>query len=270
VLVFAAARALYGDPAGWPDLRTVLEEHADEVTSLIRRRATQLNEPNRCASLLPLLGRLQGPLALLEVGASAGLCLLPDRYVYEYDGHPVVNAGAPGPVLRCVLRGPAPLPDHVPEVVWRAGLDLEPIDPGDPDAVSWLEALVPPDEPDRLDRLRAALAVATKEAPQVVQGDLRTDLPELAASAPEGATLVVFHSGVLAYLGDGDRAAFAATVGAMDATWISNEPPWAQPGGVPERPGDWPPATLALCQDGRPVGEAGMLGDRLVWFEEAM
>ncbi len=266
VLVFAAARSLYGDPAGWPDLRTVLREHGDEVTSLVRRRATQLNEPNRCATLLPLLGALPGPLALLEVGASAGLCLLPDRYVYEYDGHPRINDGASGPVLRCWARGPVPLPPQVPEVVWRAGLDLDPLDVGDDEAVGWLEAMVPPDEPDRLGRLRAALAVARDDPPPVHRGDLRTDLEALAATAPQGATLVVFHSGVLAYLGLEDRDAFAATVGSLGAAWISNEPPWAQPGGVPERVGEWPPAALALCQDGRPRAEAGVVGDRLIWF----
>ncbi len=47
-------------------------------------RSTQTSEPGRCATLLLLLARLPQPLALLEVGASAGLCLLPDRYGYDY------------------------------------------------------------------------------------------------------------------------------------------------------------------------------------------
>ncbi len=38
-------------------------------------KRTQTNEPGRCAVLLPLLAALPQPLALLEVGASAGLCL---------------------------------------------------------------------------------------------------------------------------------------------------------------------------------------------------
>jgi hypothetical protein len=125
---------------------------------------------------------------------------------------------------------------------------------------------VAPDEPDRLERLRAAVALARDDPPRVVEGDLRTDLPALAATAPAGATLVVFHSGVLAYLGDDDRTAFARTVRSLEATWISNEPPWAQPGGVPAREGTWPPTTMALCLDGRAVAGAGMLGDRLHWL----
>ena len=262
LLVFGAARALFGDPGNWPELRTVLREHGEEVTGLVRRRATQLNEPNRCATLLPILARIPGPLALLEVGASAGLCLLPDRYAYDYDGGPRVNPGAPGPVLQCAVRGPVPVPARAPEVVWRAGLDLSPIDVGDDAAVAWLEALIPPDEPDRLERLRAAVALARRDPPPVVEGDLRRDLPALAASAPPGATLVVFHSGVLAYLGDADRVAFAATVRSLGAAWISNEPPWAQPEAVPEASGRH---ALAVCLDGRLVAEAGMLGDWLDW-----
>jgi hypothetical protein len=262
LLVFGAARALFGDPDGWPQLRAVLRDHGEEVTALARRRATQLNEPLRCATLLPLLARLPGPLALLEVGASAGLCLLPDRYAYEYDGGPRVNAGAPGPVLRCAVRGPVPLPQRVPEVVWRAGLDLAPVDLGDDEAVRWLEAFVPPDDPERLARLRAAAAVARADPPPVVAGDLRTDLPALAASAPDAATLVVYHSGVIAYLDDGERAAFAATVRSLGATWISNEPRWAQPESVAEASERH---ALAVCLDGGLVAEAGMLGDWLDW-----
>ena len=61
--------------------------------------ATQTNEPARCAALLPLLARFPGPLTLIEVGASAGLCLHPDRYAYDYAGHRV---GGPSPVtLTC-------------------------------------------------------------------------------------------------------------------------------------------------------------------------
>ena len=55
-----------------------------EVSATMRSRSTQTNEVGRCATLLPVLGGLEGPLALLEVGASAGLCLHPDRWSYRY------------------------------------------------------------------------------------------------------------------------------------------------------------------------------------------
>lgn len=84
-LVFAAAR-FCGAPVGsYSELRPSLLSRWLEVESVIRERATQTNEAGRCAVLLPVLSRLRGPLALIEVGASAGLCLYPDQYSYRYD-----------------------------------------------------------------------------------------------------------------------------------------------------------------------------------------
>src|ERR1700677_1831820 len=71
---------------------------------------------------------LPGPLALIEVGASAGLTLLFDHYSYDYDGHQIVGCDPDAPTLRCAISGPAPLPDRVPAIAWRAGLDLNPLD----------------------------------------------------------------------------------------------------------------------------------------------
>ena len=104
-------------------------------------RRTQTNEPTRCALMLPLLAALPQPLALLEVGASAGLCLLPDRYGYDYDGAPARRraAGAALPP-----SGEVPLPDALPEIVWRAGLDLNPIDVTTRGQMRWLELLIWP------------------------------------------------------------------------------------------------------------------------------
>ena len=109
----------------------------------MRARATQTNEAGRCAVLLPVLAALPQPLALLEVGASAGLCLYPDRYAYRY-GDQVLGAGEP--VLDCAATGVAPPPAR-PEVVWRAGLDLNPLDVTDPADVAWLDALIWPEHP---------------------------------------------------------------------------------------------------------------------------
>src|SRR6266567_66998 len=95
-------------------------------------RTTQTNEPARCAVMLPLLAQLPQPLALLEVGASAGLCLLPDRYGYDYDGY---TLGSGPPVLKTHVENDPPLPNHLPEIVWRAGLDLDPIDVTDDDQI---------------------------------------------------------------------------------------------------------------------------------------
>ena len=69
-----------------------------------------------------------------------------------------------------------------------------------PGKVEWLEALIWPEQTDRLARLRAAIKIAAEQKPRLVKGDLRTDLAALAREAPKDATLVIFHTAVLAYV----------------------------------------------------------------------
>src|SRR4051795_12105567 len=178
-LLFAAARSLLGTPDGWNRFRRGVMQRKDALHALMLMRSTQTNEPGRCAALLPVLTRLPQPLALLEVGASAGLCLLPDFYAYDYCGRILApdTKGSPPPVFPCKVNSATPIPAALPRVVWRAGLDLEPVDLSDPGEVAWLEALVWPEQIDRLARLRAAIAIACEQRPRVVKGDLRTDLP---------------------------------------------------------------------------------------------
>ena len=229
-LLFAAARYLLGAPPGPGALRSLVQENEAELAQLMMARRTQTNEPARCATLLPALARLPEPLALIEVGASAGLTLLFDRYTYEYDGHLIAGSDPDAPTLRCAVRGPVPLPTRVPAIAWRAGLDLNPLDVTRDDDVRWLRCLVWPGEGDREDRLAAAIASARRDPPRVYRGDLLTDLPALAAQAPAKATLVIFHSAVLAYVAAQDRERFARAVRGLGAVWLSNEAPGVVPG----------------------------------------
>jgi hypothetical protein len=266
-LLFSAVKLLYGTPADFAALRACVVEHRTEVLATVQARRTQTNEPARCATLLPLLARLPQPLALLEVGASAGLCLLVDRYAYDYGGHqvpPVQPVGAEPPVFRCRASPGTPLPARGVAVAWRAGLDLEPVDVDDDDQVAWLEALVWPGEGERARLLCEALAVARTDPPRVVAGDLRRDLPALAAEAPADATLVVFHTAVLAYVADpAERRAFADTVRALGAVWVANEGP-----GVLADPGDepWPRGRFLLTCDGRAVAWTDPHGTAIDWL----
>jgi len=102
-LFLAALRKVAGVPGSRAALEDRLASQGPAIAAVMRRRATQTNEPGRCAALLPLLAALAEPgrpLALLEVGASAGLCLLPDRYAYAYGDHRV--PGPPGaPEMTC-------------------------------------------------------------------------------------------------------------------------------------------------------------------------
>ncbi|WP_230859560.1 DUF2332 domain-containing protein [Actinoplanes aureus] len=260
-LIFAVVQFLGGpvtDPAAFLEFTaanwSVVEEH-------IRARATQTNEPARCALLLPVLATLPQPLALLEVGASAGLNLFPDRYAYRYGEHRI---GDGEPVLDCTLTGAAP-PDRVPEVAWRAGLDLNPLDVTDPADARWLQALIWPEQEHRRARLRAAARVAAADPPHLVRGDLVDDLPALAAQAPAGATLVVFHTSVLYQVPAARRQAFIDLVRGLPAHWIAVENPSViAHDNLPNPPGETLHNVLSL--DGKPLAWARAHGDALTWF----
>ncbi|HEV2374652.1 MAG TPA: DUF2332 domain-containing protein [Streptosporangiaceae bacterium] len=240
-LLFAAASFLLGTAPGTGTLRRLVTESPAQLTSVMLARRTQTNEAARCATLLPALAGLPEPLALLEVGAAAGLTLQVDRYSYDYGGHRVAGTDPQAPTLWCDPRGSVPLPARVPEVCWRAGLDLNPLDAGADDDVRWLTCLLWPGESGRAERLSAALATARRHRVPVYQGDLLDDLERVATQAPAAATLVVYHSAVLGYVAEARRRAFGAAVRALGAVWLSNEGPevvaGVTPPAVSEAPG---------------------------------
>jgi hypothetical protein len=235
-LVFAAARWAGAPLVPYPEMRDWLVAEWDLVKGVALARATQTNEVGRCATTVPVLSHLDGPLALLEVGTAAGLCLFPDRYSYVYATPHGPRALSPksgeSPVqLVCRLDDAGTAPTRLPEIVWRRGIDLNPIDTTDADSIDWLATLIwpGPDHDDRVTRLRAAAALVAEDPPDIVRGDLLDRLTDVAASTPEDATLVVFHSAVLLYLDAGQRRRFAGLVEGLGDTigrrvvWLSNE-----------------------------------------------
>jgi hypothetical protein len=194
------------DPA-FPLFRDFVLANRDEVLRLVTGRRTQTNVLRRCTCLLPAFAGIaresQRPLALLDVGASAGLNLNFDRYRYAYrrgDEERGRWGEATSPVsLVAELRGAEPLPplpDAMP-VAWRCGVDLAPIDVGDGDAVLWLRALIWPEHVERHATLLAAIAIARQHPPELVRGDAVALLPELLERAPRDASLVVYATHAL-------------------------------------------------------------------------
>jgi hypothetical protein len=128
-LVFAAAR-WHGVPAPGPydGLRSALLGDDGTIVATILARSTQTNEVGRLATLVPafVLAAGPGPIGLIEVGASAGLNLFPDRYRYTWrTASGERRAGDPAaPELGCRVIGDAPLPAAPPVVAWRGGIDL--------------------------------------------------------------------------------------------------------------------------------------------------
>ncbi len=265
-LFLAALRVVAGVPEDAAALHRAVAERGPEIAAQMRGRATQTNEPGRCATLLPAFARFGERIALLEVGASAGLCLLPDRYGYDYGAHRIAAPAAEAPVFPCRVTGPAPLPARVPEIVWRAGLDLAPKDVRSAEDMAWLEALVWPEQTDRLARLQAAIRVARKDPPPLRTGDLARDLAAAVAEAPPDVPLVVFHTAVLAYVPPEERARFAAELRGLGAHWVCNEAPGVVPAhaaGLAAGPeGD----RFVLAIDGRGVAWTHPHGAWLHWI----
>lgn len=267
-LVFAAAR-WHGAPAPGPydGLRGVLLDQEADVRATVMSRATQTNEVGRLATLAPVLGLVEGPLALIEVGASAGLCLFPDRYDYAW---PPVGGlrGSGGPVLTAQATGPLPVPSAHPDVAWRGGVDLNPLDVSDEDAVAWLENLVWPEQDERRERLRSAVAVARQDPPTLVRGDLLDRLPGLLDEAAPHGTPVVFHSAVIAYLEEPRRDRFHELMTGLVAEgrcrWISNEGRRVLPAVTGSL--EVPSGRFVTALDGTPVSWSHGHGHTIDWL----
>lgn len=273
-LVFALAR-LRGAPetGGYAAFAEWLGQHGDELVADASVRSLQTNEPQRCAVLLPALAAIEGPIALIELGASAGLCLLPDRYSYRYGGAATVEldpAGGPAPVvLWCEVRG-----DHVPElrtpeIVWRAGLDLRPLDSSDPDDRRFAMALVWPGETGRAARIDAALELAAAERLRIDAGDA-TDpeaIRRLVDAAPSGATVVVATPGLLPHIPYAGRERLLDALAELRREGVhslSLDPPalhdrWTTPVDATGWPG------FVLSHNGRVLAAADPLGAWLEW-----
>jgi hypothetical protein len=274
-LVFAAAR-WHGVPAPGPyaGLRDALLADDGTIRATILARATQTNEAGRLATLVPAFGLLaQGePLALVEAGASAGLCLYPDRWGYEWTTESgTVRLGPESPRQVSATSGPVPFPDRVPEIAWRGGIDLNPLDVTNDDDMAWLTNLVWPEHDERRAQLRTAIGIARAEPPEIVRGDLLLTIPEQVARAAEHGRVVVFHSAVIAYLDTAQRSRFQRMMSGLVADgachWVSNEgskilPEVYRTG--PTMPDDL--ARLVLGVDGRAVAWTDGHGRAMTWL----
>ncbi|MYB37682.1 MAG: DUF2332 domain-containing protein [Gammaproteobacteria bacterium] len=181
------------------DFRDFCRTHAGEVAELVRTRRTQTNVVRRCTCLVPAFSvvsrEAQGrPLHLIDLGASAGLNLNFDRYGirYTHGGREVLRWGDAGAVvqLEAELRG-----DGLPELkrhIAVGGVDLDPIDALDPEALLWLRALIWPEHVERHERLLDAAEELRKHPVRLRGGDAVETLPHLLAEAPGDEALTVY------------------------------------------------------------------------------
>lgn len=182
---------------------------------------------NYAAAMLWLAARgLPGRFESIEIGSSAGINLMMDRYRYDLGG---VAVGPDDAVMRITpdWRGPPP-PEAGVEIVSLRGCDVAPIDLTDPEALLRLRAYAWPEHRVRAQRLEIAAAEAARCPPDLVEADAAAFVAEaLARPQATGTTRVLMHSIVWQYLGAERQAAITAAMEAAGAK------------ATPERPLAW-------------------------------
>lgn len=209
----------------WPAARRVVAEHAQQLRSLIDLPC-QTNEVGRAVPLLIGLSeisrRTARPVSLLEVGASAGLNLLADRFRY---GRAYGPSDSP-----CVLPDPGTAIDPALRIASRAGCDPAPLDPTTDEGRLRLRASVWGDQPDRMQRLQGALTVAGQgRVPVERAGAAEWLVDRLAAHTDaEEAVPVVWHSIVRTYV-DPEQWGRVKELAARPGVWrLAYEPDHGQ------------------------------------------
>lgn len=181
----------------WSAINAALHDHADVVRRYLSS-PPQTNEVMRSAALLPglleIAQRTGLPLHLYELGASAGLNLILDRYRYQF-GDTIWGDAASPVKISPQWQGSAP-PSHAPlDIRSRRGVDLHPIDLHDHEARERLLSYIWPDQSERLQRLDAAVSLWLRDPPLVERADAAQWLERSGITrAAAGTTRVLFHS----------------------------------------------------------------------------
>jgi hypothetical protein len=252
-----------------PLVASALGANRDLLASYLAH-APQTNEVARSAMLLGgflVVARAWGlPLAVLEIGASAGLNLLFDRYRYDF-GDWSWGARDARLTIAADWEGVRP-PDASPIVEERLGCDRAPLDLRDDEARRRLRSYVWADHRERILRLDQAIATALVEPPHIERADAADWLEAQLARPRPGRVTVVLHSIVWQYLGAAAQARIKKAIMRRGATaaveaplaWLRLEP---EPGAA--RPGlrltSWPGGRERL------LGLGDYHGRRMTWLD---
>jgi len=231
---YPSAEGSAGPHGAWPAFRQVLLEHSERLRAAVALPC-QTNDVGRCAALLPgflaVAAEYGLALRILELGSSAGLNLLWDRYRYEAETWSWGPQGSPV-TLSGDFSGRPDGPDHV-VVLERSGCDAAPLDVADPDARLTLRSSIWADQVRRHELLDAALDMARANPPTVDRADAGDWLEAKLGDRVPGTSTVVFHSILWQYLDDRQRERLRALLQAAGAqasasaplAWLRMEPP---------------------------------------------
>jgi hypothetical protein len=265
-LFFAVARRLGADPSDPGALRALGLEARPALVAALASATVQANDPQRLAPVVPLFAALAErsarPLGLVDAGAAAGLCSIPDRVTLDYrvsesrasesrvpaDRAPVLSprpeesgrgdhsgvrtelvrmhTAPEDPAVRLVAdaTGAVPTPATVPiRVGARVALDPNPIDLSVPGAFDRLVEAVPPEASDRTALMRAAASATLAVPPVRIRGTLPGDLDRALDALPDDVEPVVLTTGTLVYVPGADRQRFVDRIRERGVHWIALE-----------------------------------------------
>ena len=216
------------DPASaYPYFKDFCQSHKKEIIQIISSRLVQTNEVRRCSYLFPAFSWIadasHSPLSLIEIGTSAGLNLLWDKYAYNYHhGNDTLNYGDTDSAVQITSRLAdniiPPFPSVMPTVSHRVGLDLNIIDLRKEPEALWLRALIWPEHKERFRLLDAASTTLKDAVPKLLSGDAVELLPEVLKSSPSDSATIVFHTHVMNQLSEEVRDRLEAILSAESVT----------------------------------------------------
>jgi hypothetical protein len=174
----------------------------NEIIPILQSKLVQTNEVRRCSYLYPafcyIYEKTNKPLALIEIGTSAGLQLLWDKYSYSYNTHEVYGDSLSELRIISEIRGDKQtiLHKQCPPVVTRIGIDLHINDLEDPEDALWLKSLIWPEHAERRNNFEKAVHCFKEHSLELIEGDGVRLLPKLVSNIPLESTLCVFHTHV--------------------------------------------------------------------------
>jgi hypothetical protein len=292
-LLFAVARRLGADPMDVASLRTLGREARPALVAALTTATVQANDPRRLAPVVPVLAALAAaadrPLGLLDVGAAAGLCSIPDRVTLDHRqlDPPDGRAGAseslvrmhtavPGPAVHLVtdVTGTPPVPAaRSISIGARVALDPNPIDPAAPGAFERLAEAVPPEATDRTALMAEALRATLVEPPVRIRGRVPEDLDRALDALPDDCEPVVMTTGTLVYVPGAGRQRLVDRLQERGVRWVALERTGILAGVAATLPADVdaadPDAFATLSLDGRALAVSDAFGTRVRWFGRA-
>ncbi|MET3638065.1 DUF2332 family protein [Curtobacterium oceanosedimentum] len=311
-LVFAVARRLGADPSDPGALRALGREARPALVTALTTATVQANDPRRLGPVVPVLQALAAasaqagdprPLGLVDAGAAAGLCSIPDRVTLDHvvAGSPdagrapsrTLHPGARGRDVRSGARsdrvrvhtavaepsvhltveasGTLPEPSGTPiRIGARVALDPNPIDLAEPGAFDRLVETVPPEATDRTALMREAARATLAVPPVRIRGTLPGDVDRALDALPDGVRPVVLTTGTLVYVPGPDRQRVVDRLRERGVHWVALERTGILRGVAATLPDDVDPADpdafATVSLDGVALAVCDPFGVRVRWF----